>query len=442
MNIYYIDYENVNSFGLKGAQLLGADSKIYILYSKKADNVKIDVLTELIKSKAEIHFLPVHVGTPNALDFQLITLLFLGYQNENHYYIISKDSGYDCCIRTAQECGAPNVRRFKDIESSLVRQTPTQGSSPQDVSEVNSVSLPQPASDAASKAESSGEAGNGAAESLADGCSPAETVSFAILPEEIAFTDPGQPVPSENSLDGSGQMTSSNEISSRHSRRKRRSRKSSASRAQKGQEESLEKVTADSEPSADSSADRRLSPVQGNPKAEQPSPQIHEGFQSGPQSCQDQKPETLSENAQKIPNSAGQTETAVNAESPENKEPDQRPKHPAPVQAPVKAGRSEKVESASHEEHSAQAQSAPQEGVPSQTGSYRYPSSRITEVLNKKCSFSPDEKQLSIIRDVLMKARNKQQFYTLIVRRCGQKNGLALYHTIRCAYNDLLSIES
>ena len=247
MNIYYIDYENVNSFGLKGAQLLGADSKIYILYSKKADNVKIDVLTELIKSKAEIHFLPVHVGTPNALDFQLITLLFLGYQNENHYYIISKDSGYDCCIRTAQECGAPNVRRFKDIESSLVRQAPTQGSSPQDVSEVNSVSLPQPASDAASKAESSGEAGNGAAESLADGCSPAETVSFAILPEEIAFTDPGQPVPSENSLDGSGQMTSSNEISSRHSRRKRRSRKSSASRAQKGQEESLEKVQAEYE---------------------------------------------------------------------------------------------------------------------------------------------------------------------------------------------------
>ena len=43
MNIYYIDYENVNSFGLKGAQLLGSDSKIYILYSKKADNVKIDI---------------------------------------------------------------------------------------------------------------------------------------------------------------------------------------------------------------------------------------------------------------------------------------------------------------------------------------------------------------------------------------------------------------
>ena len=49
MNIYYIDYENVNSFGLKGAQLPGAHSKIYILYTNNADNVKIDVLTELIK---------------------------------------------------------------------------------------------------------------------------------------------------------------------------------------------------------------------------------------------------------------------------------------------------------------------------------------------------------------------------------------------------------
>ncbi|MCI6768149.1 PIN domain-containing protein [Porcincola intestinalis] len=441
MNIYYIDYENVNSFGLKGAQLLGADSKIYILYSKKADNVKIDVLTELMKSKAEIHFLPVHVGTPNALDFQLITLLFLGYQNENHYYIISKDSGYDCCIRTAQECGAPNVRRFKDIESSLVRQTPTQGSSPQDVSEVRSVSLPQPASDAASTAESAEDAVNGTDEALADGCSPAETVSFAILPEEIAFTDPGQPVPSENSLDSSGQITSSNEISSRHSRRKRRSRKSSASRAQKGQEERPEKVTADSEPFADSSADRRLPPVQSSPKAEQPSPKIHDSFQPGSQSRPEQEPETLSENVQIIPDSVRQAEPTVNAESPENKKPAQRPEHPAPVQVPVKAGRSEKAQSAAHEEHSAQPESASQEGGPSQAGSCRYPSSRITEVLNRKCSFSPDEKQLSIIRDVLMKARNKQQFYTLIVRKCGQKNGLALYHTIRCAYNDLLSIE-
>ena len=248
MNIYYIDYENVNSFGLKGAQLLGSDSKIYILYSKKADNVKIDVLSELMKSKAEIHFLPVHVGTPNALDFQLITLLFLGYQNENHYFIISKDSGYDCCIRTAQECGAPNVRRFKDIESSLVRQSSAQGSFLQDASDVGSVSLPQPALDPASNAEPAGDAVNRADESPADGCSPAEAVSFAILPEETAFTDPGQPAPSENSLDGSGQMTSSIEVPSRHSRRKRRSRKSSASRVQKGQEERPEEMASDSEP--------------------------------------------------------------------------------------------------------------------------------------------------------------------------------------------------
>ena len=441
MNIYYIDYENVNSFGLKGAQLLGSDSKIYILYSKKADNVKIDVLSELMKSKAEIHFLPVHVGTPNALDFQLITLLFLGYQNENHYFIISKDSGYDCCIRTAQECGAPNVRRFKDIESSLVRQSSAQGSFLQDASDVGSVSLPQPALDPASNAEPAGDAVNRADESPADGCSPAEAVSFAILPEETAFTDPGQPAPSENSLDGSGQMTSSIEVPSRHSRRKRRSRKSSASRVQKGQEERPEEMASDSELSVGSSADQKLSPEQNSLKAEQPSPQMSDSLHPGSQPHQEREPGTLTGNIQNIPNSARQAESTVHAESPGNKKPAPRPEHPAPVQMPVKAGRSEKAQLAAHEEPSAQAASTLQEGVPSQTGSCRYPSSRITEVLNRKCSFSPDEKQLSIIRDVLMKARNKQQFYTLIVRKCGQKNGLALYHTIRCAYNDLLSIE-
>ncbi len=442
MNIYYIDYENVNSFGLKGAQLLGSDSKIYILYSKKADNVKIDVLSELMKSKAEIHFLPVHVGTPNALDFQLITLLFLGYQNENHYFIISKDSGYDCCIRTAQECGAPNVRRFKDIESSLVRQSSAQGSFLQDASDVGSVSLPQPALDPASNAEPAGDAVNRADESPADGCSPAEAVSFAILPEETAFTDPGQPAPSENSLDGSGQMTSSIEVPSRHSRRKRRSRKSSASRVQKGQEERPEEMASDSELSVGSSADQKLSPEQNSLKAEQPSPQMSDSLHPGSQPHQEREPGTLTGNIQNIPDSARQAESTVHAESPENKKPAPRPEHSAPVQMPVKAGRSEKAQLAAHEEPSAQAASTLQEGVPSQTGSCRYPSSRITEVLNRKCSFSPDEKQLSIIRDVLMKARNKQQFYTLIVRKCGQKNGLALYHTIRCAYNDLLSIES
>lgn len=438
MNIYYIDYENVNSFGLKGAQLLGADSKIYILYSKKADNVKIDVLSELMKSRAEIHFLPVHVGTPNALDFQLITLLFLGYQNENHYYIISKDSGYDCCIRTAQECGAPNVRRFKDIESSLVRQTPAQGSSLQDIPEIRSAPTTQPSSDAVPAAESAGD--SGAPEDPADGCSPAETISFAILPEEIAFTDGDQSAPSENIPEGSGQPAPSVEVPSRHSRRKRRSRKSSASRAQKGQEERPEDTAADSEPSADISADRRLSPVQSSPKAEQPSSQMHDSFQPDSQPHQEQEHETLPENVQTIPVPFRQAEAAANAEHPEKKSAP-RAERPVQVQASVKTGRAEKAPSAAHEEHSVQSGSSPQEEVPSQTSSSRYPFSRITDVLSKKCSFSPDEKQLSIIRDVLMKARNKQQFYTLIVRKCGQKNGLALYHTIRCAYNDLLSIE-
>lgn len=119
MNIYYIDYENVSSQGLKGVEALTENDEVNLLYSKKADNVKIDMLTMLMASKAKIHFLPVHVGTPNALDFQLVTLLFLNYREEDHCFIISKDSGYDCCIKTAIENGAPNVARFPNIESAI-----------------------------------------------------------------------------------------------------------------------------------------------------------------------------------------------------------------------------------------------------------------------------------------------------------------------------------
>ena len=83
MNIYYIDYENVSSQGLKGVELLSENDEVILLYSKKADHVKIDILTMMMESKAKIRFLPVHVGTPNALDFQLVTLLFLNYKPEN-----------------------------------------------------------------------------------------------------------------------------------------------------------------------------------------------------------------------------------------------------------------------------------------------------------------------------------------------------------------------
>ena len=117
MNIFYIDYENVTSQGLKGIELLTESDEVNLLYSKKAETMKIDILTQLLASRAKINFIPVHVGTPNALDFQLITLLFLHYSKDNMHYIISKDSGYDCCIKTAAENDAPNVLRFPSIES-------------------------------------------------------------------------------------------------------------------------------------------------------------------------------------------------------------------------------------------------------------------------------------------------------------------------------------
>jgi hypothetical protein len=109
----------VNSQGLKGVENLTENDEVNILYSKKADHVKIDILTALMASKASIRFIPVHVGTPNALDFQLITLLFLHYTKENRYFIISRDSGYDCCIKTALELGADTIARCENIDVSL-----------------------------------------------------------------------------------------------------------------------------------------------------------------------------------------------------------------------------------------------------------------------------------------------------------------------------------
>ena len=130
MNIYYIDYENVSSQGLKGVELLSENDEVILLYSKKADHVKIDILTMMMESKAKIRFLPVHVGTPNALDFQLVTEL--GYRiskNESdRFVIVTNDTGFDAAVKywrrskksvkriTGKECKNLERRRREDLE--------------------------------------------------------------------------------------------------------------------------------------------------------------------------------------------------------------------------------------------------------------------------------------------------------------------------------------
>lgn len=483
MKIFYIDYENVNSQGLKGVRLLDEDAQVNILYSKKADNVKFDALSELMKSKAEIHLLPVHVGTPNALDFQLVTLLFLNYKAENLYYIISKDSGYDCCIKTAEENGAPGVRRFYDIATAL-REGSKQVAKPQQARSRQSDPKQgdqQTGSQLAGPQQASSQ--QTALQQVGDAQMPAQMP--APLPALSQEPSPGQvlsnPAPTDDAyiradLTPAADVPVSADLTPAD-----------------GPQISAGLTWADD---AQGPADRAEFPVQ-NPDAEPadlPAPAQPQGelsqeasnllssadMSEGPDALQEivfaevkeegdtygavlsreEETEQAHRSRRRRRSSRKPSSPAESAPSPVHDETPSEENAPESDHAEKpKAGRrrsrSKGTRSAGsgaepqiREEdatvRTAEVQAAPaekQEADPVSSPS-GFPAKKVREVLNRRTGFVPDDRQTSLIRDVLQKAKNKQQFYTLMVRKFGQKEGLALYHTIRCAYNDLVAIES
>lgn len=119
---YYIDYENVHNEGLKGIKNLDDGDRLYLFYSNKADTLKIDMVRLLLNCTAEIHFEKIENGTENALDFQLIIALMCNYSQEEHYYIISRDKGYDAAIEMAIKQQRGNIYRCRDIDAALKHQ--------------------------------------------------------------------------------------------------------------------------------------------------------------------------------------------------------------------------------------------------------------------------------------------------------------------------------
>lgn len=104
MNIYLVDFENVNSQGLNGINRLDSNDRIIIFYSENADSMTFELHEQINQSRAYIFFQKVDVGLKNALDFQLAT--YLGYlicENEKEdksvtYYVVTKDRGYASLI--------------------------------------------------------------------------------------------------------------------------------------------------------------------------------------------------------------------------------------------------------------------------------------------------------------------------------------------------------
>lgn len=117
MSAYLVDYENVNSGGLKGLSELQRNDTVYIFYSDKANTLTFDAHKALNESKAEIEYMKVSAGEKNALDFQLAS--FLGYLVANDssetYYVVSNDEGYSF-VEEFWRAKGKNIERTTDIK--------------------------------------------------------------------------------------------------------------------------------------------------------------------------------------------------------------------------------------------------------------------------------------------------------------------------------------
>ncbi len=115
MATYYVDYENVHNGGMKGIEAVGRDDLVYVFYSEVANTMTMETIKKLMQSSCAIEFIDVSTGTLNALDFQLITLLYATIDSDDYHYIITNDKGYDASIAMAKRINLENVMRFNTI---------------------------------------------------------------------------------------------------------------------------------------------------------------------------------------------------------------------------------------------------------------------------------------------------------------------------------------
>ncbi len=111
--IFLIDSENANETLYDKIGDLEPTDKVIIFYSGSSKRLSIKCHINIEKSSVEKEYISVLVGTPNALDFQLVSHLgyLIAIDANNKYAIISEDKGYDVVCKYWQKANV-NVNRY------------------------------------------------------------------------------------------------------------------------------------------------------------------------------------------------------------------------------------------------------------------------------------------------------------------------------------------
>lgn len=124
MAVYLIDYENVHTAGLEGVDKLAHYDEVHIMTSENAPTMQLTSLPLLLASPAKIDVEILKVGHANALDFKLLTKLFLHIDKRRKYFIISRDGGFREAIDYAKTQGYNNITMCHSIAESMNASTP------------------------------------------------------------------------------------------------------------------------------------------------------------------------------------------------------------------------------------------------------------------------------------------------------------------------------
>ena len=101
MRNFFIDLENVRSYGLEGILLLKPEDKVYVFYSDNANTLTIPTIESLNESSATVKYIKTNYTGANAMDFQIVTLLgaSIEKEREGRFYIISHDNGFKSAVK-------------------------------------------------------------------------------------------------------------------------------------------------------------------------------------------------------------------------------------------------------------------------------------------------------------------------------------------------------
>lgn len=114
MKMYFIDFENIGTAGLKRIQTVDKDDRYYIFYSDACLNISEEILQRIRDQGGTVELYKVDNGASNALDFQLSS--YLGYiirgriHMDDEYIIVSGDKGYDVVCKFWHKRGFRTTR--------------------------------------------------------------------------------------------------------------------------------------------------------------------------------------------------------------------------------------------------------------------------------------------------------------------------------------------